>query len=40
MQQNDQYSSPNIDDAIKKKATSEKFLAKLISQFKVLSQRG
>ena len=31
-----QYSSPNIEDAIKKKATSEKFLAKLIGQFKVL----
>lgn len=28
------YSSPNIEDAIKKKATSEKFLAKLIAQFK------
>lgn len=28
------YSSPNIEDAIKKKATSEKFLAKLIGQFK------
>ena len=35
-----QYSSPNIEDAIKKKATSEKFLAKLISQFKVPTQGG
>lgn len=28
------YSSPNIEDAIKKKATSESFLAKMIGQFK------